>query len=91
MAVHRATKIVLTTLQLANEEEEFRLPELKDRLYFSENSPSDSTIRQVLRQLEESGWLERDHPEGRIWYAGDKLDDFIVETENNKRTREDSN
>ncbi|WP_227379771.1 hypothetical protein [Haladaptatus halobius] len=76
MATHRSTKIVVTALELATEEGEFRLPDLKERLHLPENPPSNSTIRQVLRQLEASGWLERDHPEGRIWYAGEQLDDF---------------
>lgn len=76
MAIHRSTKIAITVLQVANEEGEFRLPELKERLHFPENPPSNSTIRLVLRQLEADGWLEREHPEGRIWYAGDQLEKF---------------
>ncbi|WP_227377949.1 hypothetical protein [Haladaptatus halobius] len=76
MATHWATQIVVVVLQVASEERAFRLPDLKEHLHFSENPLSNSTIRQVLRQLEESGWLERDHPEGRIRYAGDQLDDF---------------
>ncbi|WP_227353603.1 hypothetical protein [Haladaptatus salinisoli] len=81
MTEHRATKVVLTAILLARDKGKFRLPDLKKRLHVPENPPSDSTIRQVLRQLEESKWLERDHPEGRIWYAGEKLEELLVEKE----------
>ncbi|WP_227376489.1 hypothetical protein [Haladaptatus halobius] len=77
MTEHRATKIALTAILIAQDEGEFRLPDLKERLHFPENPPSNSTIRQVLRQLEESGWLEREHPEGRIWYAGEQLEELF--------------
>lgn len=77
MVTHRATKIVLTALHLANKEGEFRLPDIKEHLHLPENPPSNSTVRLILRQMEESGWLERDHPEGRVWHAGDQLDEFM--------------
>jgi MarR-like DNA-binding transcriptional regulator SgrR of sgrS sRNA len=77
MTEHRATKIALTAILIAQDKGEFRLPDLKERLHFPENPPSNSTIRQVLRQLEESGWLEREHPEGRIWYAGEQLEELF--------------
>ncbi|WP_129115952.1 hypothetical protein [Halegenticoccus tardaugens] len=76
MSEHRATEVATTAILLANDTGEFRLPELKERLEISDEIPSDSTLRLVLRQLEESGWLERTHPEGRIWYRGDKLAQF---------------
>lgn len=76
MVIYRSAKIALTALQVANEMEEFRLPELKDQLQCLDSPPSNSTIRQVLRQLEADDWLEREHPEGRIWYAGEQLAAF---------------
>lgn len=71
MIAHRTTYIASEAILLAREEQSFRLSELKERLNIaSEQMPSNSTIRRVLQQLEDSGWLERKHPEGRTWYAG---------------------
>ncbi|WP_227352732.1 hypothetical protein [Haladaptatus salinisoli] len=76
MTTHRSTKIVLAALEVATEEGTFRLPDLEDCLNIPENPPSNSILRQVLNQLKESGWLERDQPEGQIWYAGNQSDEF---------------
>lgn len=77
MCTHRTTKVTVAALLLALDENEFRLPDLKDHPSFPENAPSNSTVRLVLRQLEESGWLERYHPEGRIWTASDQLEERL--------------
>ncbi|WP_227380712.1 hypothetical protein [Haladaptatus halobius] len=75
MTEHRATEIASEAILLVNKEDAFRLPELKENLEFDEE-PSNSMIRAVLRQLEEGDWLERDHPEGRIWYASDNIENL---------------
>ncbi len=77
MAHHRATKVVTTALLIAKRKGELRLPDVKSRADFGGNQPSDGMIRRVLRQLEASGWLERKHPEGRVWYSGEKLKEFL--------------
>ncbi len=73
MVEHRAVYIASKAVLLVCEQDEFRAPELRDCLDLpSESTPSDSTIRSILRELEEEGWLSRTHPQGRVWYAGEK-------------------
>lgn len=69
MARHRATHVASQAILLAHDETPFQLPELKNQVEL-EDMPANSTIRLVLGQLEEDGWLSREHPEGRTWYAG---------------------
>lgn len=74
MVEHRAVYIDSQEVLLACEKGEFRATELHDELDLPCDSiPSDSAIRSILRQLEELGWLARNHPESRIWYASEKL------------------
>ena len=74
MVQHRAVYIASQAVLLACEQGAFRTAELRDELDLPRDSiPSNSAIRGVLRQLEEEGWLERHHPQGRIWYAGQNL------------------
>ena len=47
------------------------------------------TVRRVLREMEDLGWLERTDDRGRIWYAGESADLLLtrpreeaLETEN---------
>lgn len=74
MVEHRAVYIASEALLLAREQDHFRLSDLKARLSSSfEDPPSESLIRVVLRQLEAAEWLEREHPQGRVWHASRHL------------------
>ena len=74
MVEHRAVYVASRAVLLACEQGDFRSLELRERLQLpKEDIPSDSTIRSILRELESEGWLERDHPQGRIWYASNKI------------------
>lgn len=35
------------------------------------------TVNRVLKHLEELGWLERDSPNGTVWYAGPNVKTVI--------------
>lgn len=74
MARHRAVHIASQALLLAQTEQSFQLAELKERVEL-EDVPANSTFRLVLGQLEEDGWLAREHPEGRTWSAGPNMND----------------
>lgn len=73
MVTHRAVYVASEVILLARERESFRISELKDRLDLDdEDVPANSTIRLILQQLEESGWLERRSDGGHLWYASDQ-------------------
>ena len=73
MSTHRTVHAATVAIQLAEVRGSFRLPDLRSKLEEDgDDVPANSTLRLVLRQLEESNWLRREHPEGRIWYAGEK-------------------
>ena len=74
MVEHRAVHIACTAIQLVDLETSFQLPDLKDQVEL-EDMPANSTFRRILRQLEEEGWLSRDHPEGRTWSVGPEITD----------------
>lgn len=42
------------------------------------------TVRRVLREMEDLGWLKRTSDRGRIWWAGDLVDEHLKLSEEAK-------